>query len=75
MLDALLRPGAGQNLDPALAGARAQASAALARLDQALARSPLLPAPLHRARLDAVQPEAAADGQTARRSVAGLGRR
>ena len=63
MLDTLLRPAPGKNLDPALAGALAQAAAALARLDQALAGHPLLPAFLHRARLDAVRRQAAVDGQ------------
>ena len=63
MLDTLLRPPPGKNLDPALAGALAQAAAALARLDQALAGHPLLPAFLHRARLDAVRRQAAVDGQ------------
>ena len=64
MLDALLRPPPGKkDLDPALAGALAQAAAALARLDQALAGHPLLPAFLHRARLDAVRRQAAVDGQ------------
>ena len=63
MLEALLRPAPGKNLDPALAGALAQAAAALARLDQALAGHPLLPAFLHRARLDAVRRQAAVDGQ------------
>jgi hypothetical protein len=62
MLDALLRPARGQNLDPALAGALAQAAAAIARLDQALAGHPLLPAFLHRARLEAVRRQAAVDG-------------
>ena len=52
-----------KNLDPALAGALAQAAAALARLDQALAGHPLLPAFLHRARLEAVRRQAAVDGQ------------
>ena len=61
MLEALLRPAPGKN--PALAGALAQAAAALARLDQALAGHPLLPAFLHRARLDAVRRQAAVDGQ------------
>jgi Ser/Thr protein kinase RdoA (MazF antagonist) len=60
MLDTLLRPAPGKN--PALAGALAQAAAALARLDQALAGHPLLPAFLHRARLDAVRRQAAVDG-------------
>ena len=63
MLETLLRPAPGKNLDPALAGALAQAAAALARLDQALAGHPLLPAFLHRARLDAVRRQAAVDGQ------------
>jgi hypothetical protein len=62
MLDALLRPPPSKNLNPALAGALAQAAAALARLDQALAGHPLLPAFLHRARLDAVRRQAAVDG-------------
>ena len=62
MLETLLRPSRGPTLDPALAGALAQASAALARLDQALAGHPLLPAFLHRARLDAVRRQAAVDG-------------
>ena len=61
MLETLLRPAPGKN-DPALAGALAQAAAALARLDQALAGHPLLPAFLHRARLDAVRRQAAVDG-------------
>jgi hypothetical protein len=64
MLDALLRPAPRKkDLDPALAGALAQAAAALARLDQALVGHPLLPAFLHRARLDAVRRQAAVDGQ------------
>ena len=50
-------------LDPALAGALACAAGAFARLDQALAGHPLLPAFLHRARLDAVRRQAAVDGQ------------
>ena len=63
MLETLLRPAQGKkDLDPALAGALAQAAAALARLDQALAGHPLLPAFLHRARLDAVRRQAAVDG-------------
>jgi hypothetical protein len=63
MLEALLRPPQGKNMDPALAGALAQAAAAIARLDQALAGHPLLPAFLHRARLDAVRRQAAVDGK------------
>ena len=61
MLETLLRPALGKN--PALAGALAQAAAAIARLDQALADHPLLPAFLHRARLEAVRRQAAVDGQ------------
>jgi hypothetical protein len=63
MLDSLLRPARGHDFDPALAGALAQASAAIARLDQALAGHPLLPAFLHRARLEAVRRQAAVDGK------------
>jgi hypothetical protein len=48
MLDLLPRRSA---LDPAIAGALALAAGAIARLDQALALHPLLPAFLHRARL------------------------
>ena len=51
------RPGPGTGRRPG------QAAAALARLDQALAGHPLLPAFLHRARLDAVRRQAAVDGQ------------
>ena len=50
-------------LDPALAGALACAAGAFARLDQALAGHPLLPAFLHRARLEAVRRQAAVDGK------------
>jgi hypothetical protein len=62
MLETLLRPARGYDFDPALAGALTQASAAIARLDQALTGHPLLPAFLHRARLDAVRRQAAVDG-------------
>jgi hypothetical protein len=62
MLDSLLGPARGESLDLALAGALAQAAAAIARLDQALAGHPLLPAFLHRARLEAVRRQAAVDG-------------
>ena len=48
---------------PQLLAALARASAAVARLDQALAGHPLLPAVLYRARLDAVRRAAAVDGQ------------
>ncbi len=64
MRETLLRPAPGKkDLDPALAGALAQAAAALARLDQALVGHPLVPAFLHRARLEAVRRQAAVDGQ------------
>jgi hypothetical protein len=49
--------------DAALLAALARAAAALARLDQATdGPHPLMPALLHRARLDAVRRQAAADG-------------
>jgi hypothetical protein len=48
---------------PDLLGALAAAAAAIARLDQALAGHPLLPALLYRARLEAVRRQAATDGQ------------
>jgi hypothetical protein len=63
MLDSLLQPARGHDFDPALAGALAQAAAAIARLDQALAGHTLLPAFLHRAQLEAVRRQAAVDGQ------------
>jgi len=47
----------------ATAGALAEASAGIARLDQALANHPLRQAFLYRMRLDAVQRQAAVDGQ------------
>ena len=47
---------------PQLLGALARASAAVARLDHALAGHPLMPAILYRARLDAVRRAAAVDG-------------
>jgi len=50
------------SLDSPLFGAVAHAAAALARLDQALSRHPLLPAFLYRARLDAVRQQAEVDG-------------
>ncbi|MBY0332202.1 MAG: hypothetical protein K2X49_16210, partial [Acetobacteraceae bacterium] len=50
--------------DAALLPALARASAAVARLDQAIAGPhPLLPALLHRSRLEAVRRQAAVDGQ------------
>jgi hypothetical protein len=63
MLDALLKPTPGQPLDPSLLNSLAQASAAFARLDQALASHPLRPALLYRARIDAVRRQAAVDGR------------
>jgi hypothetical protein len=48
--------------NPALFRALARAAAATARLDQASARHPLLPALGHRARLEAVRRQAAVDG-------------
>ena len=63
MLDSLLAaPAAPNRLDPQLAAALARATAATARLDQALGLHPLLPAFLHRVRLDAVRRQAAVDG-------------
>ena len=50
-------------IGPETIGALERAAAAIARLDQALAGHPLLPAFLHRARLEAVRRQAAADGQ------------
>ena len=60
-----LLPQAAQPLGagPEAIGALERAAAAIARLDQALAGHPLLPAFLHRARLDAVRRQAAVDGQ------------
>jgi mRNA-degrading endonuclease toxin of MazEF toxin-antitoxin module len=49
--------------ESALPAALAEAAAAIARLDEALAFHPLQPALLHRARLDAVRRQAAVDGQ------------
>jgi hypothetical protein len=48
---------------PELLGALARAAGAIARLDQALAGHPLLPAFLYRTRLEAVRRQAAVDGQ------------
>jgi hypothetical protein len=48
--------------DPALTAAVAEAAAAIARLDEALANHPLRPAFLYRARLEAVRRQAAVDG-------------
>ncbi len=60
----LATPGwAGFPTDTALTGALARASAAIARLDQALASHPLRSALLYRARLEAVRRQAAVDGQ------------
>jgi hypothetical protein len=64
MLDTLLNPRRGPALspDPALFAAHERAAGAIARLDQALDHHPLLPAFLHRARLEAVRRQAAVDG-------------
>lgn len=62
MLDTWLRPPRSETVDPGLAAALAHAAAAIARLDQALAAHPLLPAFLYRARLEAVRRQAAVDG-------------
>jgi hypothetical protein len=65
MLDTLLIPPAiAGHHDTTLAGALEHAAAAFARLDQALANHPLLPAFLYRARLEAVRRQAAVDGQS-----------
>src|SRR6202453_1091412 len=63
MLDTLQRPPIPHGTDTRLSAALAQASAAIARLDQALAFHPLRPAFLHRARLEAVRRQAAVDGK------------
>jgi hypothetical protein len=61
MLDSLLQSRSTCAIDPMLAEILVRAAAAFARLDQALTRHPLTPALLHRARLDAVRRQAAAD--------------
>ena len=65
MLNLFKRPGQVAPLlaDPDLLAAHARAAANIARLDQALEGHPLLPAFLHRARLEAVRRQAAVDGQ------------
>ena len=63
MVAALVRTARVIPIDTDLAAALAQASAALARLDQALIGHPLLGAYLHRVRLEAVRRQAAVDGQ------------
>jgi len=60
-LDGLTRAGPPDPM--VLASALADAAAAIARLDQALASHPLAQAFLHRARLEAVRRQAAVDGQ------------
>src|SRR4051812_34963835 len=50
-------------VDPALAVALERASGAMARLDWALNRHPLLPAFLYRVRLEAVRRQAVVDGE------------
>ena len=63
-LDRLLAPsGECAAGELAMAAALAEASAAIARLDQALASHPLRQAFLYRARLDAVRRQAAVDGE------------
>lgn len=62
-LDRLMRlPGERVAGEGAMLTVLATASAAIGRLDQALINHPLLPAFLHRARLDAVRKQAAVDG-------------
>ena len=51
-----------ENVTPGMARALVAAAGSVARLDQALGRHPLLPAFLHRFRLDAVRRQAAVDG-------------
>ena len=65
MLETLLNPRRAPALsaDPALFAAHERAAGATARLDQALDHHPLLPAFLHRARLEAVRRQAAVDGR------------
>jgi len=64
MLETLLDPSRGAALpaQPSLFAAHERAAGAIARLDQALDHHPLLPAFLHRARLEAVRRQAAVDG-------------
>lgn len=62
MLDQPLLPRGTAAIGADLAGALERAAAAIARLDQALAGHPLLPAFLYRARLEAVRRQAAVDG-------------
>ena len=61
MIDGSLRTR--MTTDPALVASLAEAVAAIARLDEALAAHPLRPAFLYRARLDAVRRQAAVDGK------------
>ena len=58
MLDTLLNPRRGRALstDPALFAAHERAAGVIARLDQTLQHHSLLPAFLHRARLEAARP-------------------
>ncbi len=66
MRNSLLRPGSPSSprSDAALFAAHERAAGAIARLDQALDHHPLLPAFLHRARLEAVRRQAAVDGRS-----------
>ena len=65
MLDTLLNPRRASALsaDPALFAAHERTAGAIARLDQALDHHPLVPAFLHRARLEAVRRHAVVDGR------------
>jgi hypothetical protein len=63
MFGATARAPVGAAGDIELSSALARASAAIARLDQALSGHPLRPAFLYRARLEAVRRQAAVDGQ------------
>jgi hypothetical protein len=65
MPDTLLNPPRAAAIapDPALFAAHERSAGAIARLDQALDHHPLLPAFLHRARLEAVRRQAAVDGR------------
>jgi hypothetical protein len=63
MLDTFPSDATRLNVDRRLARALTRAAAATARLDQAVWRHPLLPAFLHRVRLDAVRRQSAVDGR------------
>ena len=63
MLDMLGTQAPRETATPGMACALVAAAGAVARLDQALGQHPLLPAFLHRFRLDAVRRQAAVDGR------------